>query len=207
MGHITFCIPMNASGVAHGIKHGHGQARSVRRTAAAQPVNSHKAQQKRTFPVTEASPDKANNESIDRSNAARQNNSMLNKSALERAVDSVLKDNDIASDVKRETMTRAVVETVINMVGPDKIKKPIGRPNRAREDYDRLREIKFSEMQTLTPELLPIARRLVTVEFALRKSGVSDEILGERKQVRAARRLVSAYRYAAQQAQLKKLTQ
>jgi len=132
---------------------------------------------------------------------------MLNKSALERAVNSVLQANGVTSEAKRDKMTRALVQTVIDMAGPEKIRNPVGRPNRAREDYDRLREIKFSEMTTLTPEMLPVARRLVTVEFALRKAGASDEILGERKQVRAARRLVGAYQYSAQQAKLKKLKQ
>jgi hypothetical protein len=121
---------------------------------------------------------------------------MINKSALERAVYSVLKDNGITSLAKREMLTRALVDKIGELEPPKLKGGPVGRPNRRREDYDRLRQIDFKSMTELTPEMLPVARRLVTVDSALRKSGASDEVLGDRTQVRAAARLASAFQRA-----------
>ena len=193
---------MDANGFAHTEKQDRAHTRPAHQTAEDQTGRSHKAQQNSTIPAVKGAPNDANNEQIDRLKAARQNISMLNKSALERAVNSVLQANGVSSEAKREVLARAVVNVVDGMVIGDQTRRPTGRLSRALEDYERLRQIDFAVMKKLPPEMLPVARRLVTVERALRRSGVSDEVLGDRKQVRAASKLANAFQYAARRLKL-----
>jgi hypothetical protein len=70
--------------------------------------------------------------------------------------------------------------------------KPRGRPkDDPWVDYHKLRQIDFASMTVLDKETRPLARRLMTVDAALRKAGVSMADLGDRTQVLAAGRLAS----------------
>jgi hypothetical protein len=184
---------MDANGFAHTEKQDRAHTRPAHQTAEDQTGRSHKAQQNSTIPAVKGAPNDANNEQIDRLKAARQNISMLNKSALERAVHSALKDNGITSSAKRELLTRAVVAAIDEAEDASLESLKHGRSTSTRDDYDRLRKINFAKMKKMTPEMLPIARRLLTVDGVLRKSGASEEVLGDRKQVKAAGRLVSQF--------------
>jgi len=194
--------PMDESSFMRAELRDHALTRPANGAAGAQRGRPQKAQQKHIFQTVEGAPNKANNERIDRPKAARQNISMLNKSALERAVNSVLQDNGITSEAKRETVLRAIVAKVEKAVVANQSPARVGRPNQARENYETLRQIDFASMETLTPEMLPVARRLVTAERSLRRSGVSDEVLGDRKQVKAASRLANAFQNAARKISL-----